>query len=377
MRPVECNAEGSKSPTLKEDIRQAETLPASFYTDPDFYRGSLERIFARSWQFVGDTDRLKVPGQVIPLTLLEGSLNEPILLTRDREDRIHALSNVCTHRAALVCEGPGVETVLRCRYHGRRFALDGTFLSMPEFEEAVDFPSERDHLPRLALGSFRKFLFASLAPRMPLEELTQELERRVGFLPFEEALFDPSRSRDYLVRAHWALYCDNYLEGFHVPYVHAGLAQAIDYGAYRTELFRWSSLQVGIASGNEETFQLPDGHPDRGQRVVAYWFWLFPNFMFNVYPWGVSINVVLPLGIDRTRVQFLSYIWDPSKIDRSAGNALDRVEREDEAVVESVQRGIHSRMYRAGRFSPTRETGVHHFHLLLAQGLASESAPNL
>lgn len=352
-----------------KDIREAETLSPSFYADPDLYRRSLESVFARSWQLVGDTDRLKIPGQVLPVTLLEGSLNEPILLTRDRDDQIHCLSNVCTHRAALVCEGPGVETVLRCRYHGRRFALDGTFLSMPEFDGAVNFPSERDHLPRLALGRFRKFLFASLAPCMALEELTGELERRVGFLPWEEASLDPSRSRDYLVHAHWALYCENYLEGFHVPYVHAGLAQAIDYGAYRTELFPWSSLQVGIASGNEEVFELPEGHPDQGQRVAAYWFWLYPNLMFNVYPWGVSINIVLPLGLARTRVQYLSYVWDPSKIESSAGNALDRVEREDEAVVESVQRGVQSRLYRGGRFSPTRETGVHHFQRLLAREL--------
>lgn len=353
------------------EISRAETLPGWFYSDEALYARALERVFARSWQFVGDTDRLKVPGQVLPTMLLEGSLDEPILLTRDREDRLHCLSNVCTHRAALVCEGPSVEQVLRCRYHGRRFALDGRMLSMPEFEGVEGFPGERDNLPRLQLASFRKFLFASLAPRMPFAEWTEELERRVGFLPFEEALFDPSRSRDYLVRAHWALYCDNYLEGFHVPYVHAGLAQAIDYGSYRTELFAWSSLQVGIAAGTEEVFDLPAGHPDSGQRVAAYWFWLFPNFLFNVYPWGVSINVVMPLGVNRTRVQFLSYVWDESKIAPSAGSAIDRVEREDEAVVESVQKGTASRLYRAGRFSPTRETGVHHFHRLLARELGA------
>jgi choline monooxygenase len=92
--------------------------------------------------------------------------------------------------------------------------------------------------------------------------------------------------------------------------------------------------------------------------------------MLNVYPWGVSVNVVKPLAVDRTRVSFLAYVWDPAKLDRGAGSGLDRVEREDEAVVESVQRGVRSRLYERGRYSPDREEGVHHFHRMLAGALA-------
>ena len=92
------------------------------------------------------------------------------------------------------------------------------------------------------------------------------MDARVGWLPLHEAVFDPSRSRDYLVKANWALYCDNYLEGFHIPYVHAALAGALDYGEYRTELFPWSNLQVGVASGGEDVFDLPPSSPDDGQR---------------------------------------------------------------------------------------------------------------
>ena len=92
--------------------------------------------------------------------------------------------------------------------------------------------------------------------------------------------------------------------------------------------------------------------------------------MFNFYPWGVSINVVRPLAVDRTKVSFLSYVWDRSRLDRGAGAGLDRVEREDESIVEAVQRGVGSRSYDRGRYSPAREQGVHHFHRLLAGDLA-------
>jgi choline monooxygenase len=91
--------------------------------------------------------------------------------------------------------------------------------------------------------------------------------------------------------------------------------------------------------------------------------------MLNVYPWGISVNLVEPQGIDRTRVIFRSFVWDESALDKGAGSGLDRVEAEDEAIVEAVARGVRSRLYGRGRYSPTRERGVHHFHRLLAEFL--------
>ena len=92
--------------------------------------------------------------------------------------------------------------------------------------------------------------------------------------------------------------------------------------------------------------------------------------MFNFYPWGLSINIVRPLSPTQSKVSFVTYVFDASKREKGAGAALDKVEREDEFVVEAVQKGIRSRHYTTGRFSPTREKGVHHFHRLLAEFMA-------
>jgi choline monooxygenase len=359
--------------SIHPDIRRAETLPAAVYRSRELFEQSRERIFARSWQLVGDADPLRPPGQVHPFTLLPEMLDEPLVLARGDDDRLRCLSNVCTHRGNLVAEHPGRCRDLRCRYHGRRFGLDGRMLSMPEFEEAKGFPSERDHLPELPLETWGKFLFTSLDPVCPFDELAGAMRERLSFLPLDELTHEPSRSRDYLVRAHWALYVENYLEGFHIPFVHAGLAQALDYGEYTTEVYRWSNLQLGVAADGEDAFDLPESSPDHdpqgGRRIAAYYWWLYPNLMMNVYPWGISVNLVLPLAPDRTKVSFRTYVHDPSRLDRGAGAGLDRVEREDEAIVEAVQRGVRSRLYDRGRYSPTREQGVHHFHRLLAEAL--------
>ena len=101
----------------------------------------------------------------------------------------------------------------------------------------------------------------------------------------------------------------------------------------------------------------------------AYYWWLFPNLMFNVYPWGLSVNVVMPLSPARTRVIFRSFVAEPALLGQGAGGALDPVEMEDEAAVLGVQRGIRSRLYSKGRYSPQHERGTHHFHRLIGECL--------
>ena len=190
---------------------------------------------------------------------------------------------------------------------------------------------------------------------------------RVGWVPVQDFVFRPELSKTYTVQANWALYCENYLEGFHIPFVHAGLNTVIDYGNYTTELFEYSNLQLGIAKDDEDCFDLPASSPDHGKKVAAYYFWVFPNMMFNFYPWGLSVNIVKPLSPSLTKVEFLSYVWKEDKRDSGAGSGLDKVELEDEEVVENVQKGVRSRFYTHGRYSVTREQGTHHFHRLIAQ----------
>jgi choline monooxygenase len=345
---------------INPDIKKSPTLPSEFYREEKYFEQSKEKIFSRTWQFIGDTDLVKVPGQVHPFTLLDGFMNEPLLLTRDYDDNINCMSNICTHRANIICEGSENVKSLRCRYHGRQFDLTGKFKFMPEFDQCENFPSERDNLPKVNFETFNNLIFASLNPVSPFAEFFKEVKERLQWFPFDKLVLDTKRSKDYLVKAHWALYCENYLEGFHIPYIHKSLNDALDYANYTQEIYKYTNLQVGRAKSGEVTF---DNSPEK--EIVAYYYWIFPNMMFNFYPWGLSINIVRPIEKNLTKVSFITYISDESKYNMGAGAGLDRVEREDEAIVENVQRGINSQLYKSGRFSPFRETGVHHFHSLI------------
>jgi choline monooxygenase len=357
-----------KPPLIGPDIRAADTLPGSFYGDPAAYSAQVEHVLRalvpRRRRRRGDRGpRVRsYPSRCCP-----GSLDEPLVLTRDEGGTLRALSNVCTHRANLLAHEGGPAKSLVCRYHGRRFGLDGVCRHMPRFEEALDFPSIRDNLPEVALGTLGPLIFAGLAPPASFADMCS-LFKRARALPWDALVADPAASRDYVVRAHWALYCDNYLEGFHIPFVHPALARAVELTSYRTELLPWGTLQLAAAAPGEPAFE------EGNERIAAYYAWLYPTTMLNFYPWGLSVNLVRPAGPERTVVSFRSYVADASQRGRGAGGDLHAVELEDEAIVEAVQRGVRSRLYDRGRYSPSEERGVFHFHRLLDAAFAAHAA---
>jgi choline monooxygenase len=355
---------------IDPDIKKAKTLPAKFYQSQEVYEQLLEQAFAQSWQWVGYQSLIAEKGQAHPVELLSGSLSEPLVLVHDREGNKRCMSNVCTHRGKIIVEQPmkGLR-MLTCGYHGRCFKLDGAFRSMPEFKETENFPSPADNLDQLPLKELGVFLFSALDPKLDFEEVFGPIQERMFWFPFDQLTYVEEESQDYLIDTHWALYCDNYLEGFHVPFVHPGLGANLDYEHYATEIFDYCNLQLGIADSEAPAFDLPAEAKDYGKRVHAYYWWVYPNLMLNIYTWGISVNVVEPLAKNKTRVRFMTYLLPGEEKAGFSKEMLHQTEMEDEEVVMSVQKGLQSRFYQSGRFSPTREQGVHHFHRLLTASL--------
>ena len=108
---------------------------------------------------------------------------------------------------------------------------------------------------------------------------------------------------------------------------------------------------------------------DKHKKMYAYYYWIFPNLMLNFYAWGLSINIIEPLSKHKTRVKYLTYIFPHINIPTTNGADVLTIELEDQAVVQSVHRGINSRYYKQGRYSTKFETGVHHFHNIISKAL--------
>jgi choline monooxygenase len=214
---------------IDPDITVAATIASSFYRDEAAYALARERVFARSWQWIGDTEDVADPGSLSPREMLAGCLDEPLLLARDGAGTLRCLSNVCTHRANLLVAAPCRAEQIRCRYHSRRFDLAGRMTFMPEFAGARNFPSASDHLPQVPFGLLGSQVFAAVEPAAPLAAFVGEVAQRLAWLPLDSFRHDPARDRNFEIAAHWALYVENYLEGLHIPFIHPALNQVLDF----------------------------------------------------------------------------------------------------------------------------------------------------
>ncbi len=183
--------------------------------------------------------------------------------------------------------------------------------------------------------------------------------------------------RDYHINCNWKVYIDNYLEGYHIPIAHPDLFREVDYDQYQVETFPHYSKQhapfreAGEGPGHEHDrrFLRSSGEEE------ALYYWVFPNMMLNFYPDNLQINIIFPLGHDRTLTRFEWYFEQPGTGEgwesmQQSIRFSDQVQKEDIFLCEAVQRGLESRSYDRGRFSVKRENGVHHFHLLLNEILS-------
>lgn len=350
-------------------LAAAHTPPSDWYLDPERLRLEERRIFARTWQVVGREEALAQPGDYLTASVA----GEPLVVARGDDGRLRAFSNVCRHRAGPVAVGCGRRHTLQCRYHGWTYALDGRLLATPEFEGVTGFAREAQSLPAARVESWAGFVFVNLDPQAPaLGDVLGGIPAETAALPLERMRL--YKTHDYELACNWKVYVDNYLEGYHIPTVHPGLFAQLDYNAYRVETARFHSKQYApLRTGAQDS--LYHRHLPEGEQPLALYYWLFPNLMLNIYPDNVQINVILPLGPERTLTRFEWYVLDPQRPGLGEEFARsfafsDEVQQEDIAVCEAVQRGLRSRMYTSGRYSVRRENGLHHFHGLLAEFLA-------
>ena len=335
---------------INPDISRAKSIDSKFYTENQYYNLSLDKIFKKSWQLTCHQSEL-IDTNVYPFTFLDNSISEPLIITK-LNNTINCLSNVCTHRGHIIHDNKCNRKKMRCEYHGRTFELDGSIDKMPGFEGVQDFPSETDNLKKIPILEWNDFIFTSIQPEIKIDSILKDIGLRLKDFPFENITYSAEHSKIYNLDANWALYCENYLEGLHVPFVHKGLNSEIDIKSYKTEI-----LDNGV-------LQYTDS---KNSNAYAHYYWIFPNMMFNFYDWGLSINIVEPISFNKTRIKFLSFPIKSATNISDKINELHEVELEDEKVVLNVQKGVQSKFYKNGRYSANHEKGTHHFHRLICQ----------
>ncbi|HEY7316224.1 MAG TPA: aromatic ring-hydroxylating dioxygenase subunit alpha [Candidatus Binatia bacterium] len=350
-------------------LAEASTPPSSWYTDPRIFELEKQTVFARSWQVVGRADQVREPGRYITCELA----GEPILLVRGRDGMLRGFFNVCRHHAAAVMtKTEGRTDTLRCPYHGWTYDLDGALVVTPEFAGVRNFERASFGLLPVQTAVIDSLVFVKVtSDGLSLEEfLGADLVRKIRALNFETLHW--MERRVYTLNCNWKVFVDNYLDGgYHVPHLHQGLSSVLDSVNYTIETGERFCLQSSPIS--TEKADEPTAAVRKGDRALYYW--IYPNLMINRYEHVMDLNLVYPRGVDRTEVIFDFYFSDVSEDARQQNVASiavsERIQAEDVAICESVQRGLTSSTYTAGRLSVRREAGEHLFHKLLYADLKS------
>ncbi len=337
------------------DLSLASTIPSTWYTDPTVLQKEFTHVFNRSWNLVGCKKEVANAGDYFTSA---AGIENYVVVNSGKE--ITALSNVCRHRAGPVALGFGNSKVLQCKYHGWTYDLHGQLVGQSEFEGVKNFEKKNCRLPKAQLVHLGPLIFISLDPVAQFSEM--EIDSSIKLITAD---MTPFLKKSYVVNCNWKVYVDNYLEGYHLPVVHKSLSEELDYSLYRTETYNWHSEQFAPPKSSARLYKTEES-------VAARYFWIFPNTMLNIYKGLLQTNVVKPVSVDKTEIEFIWYAQSESSEQLKTEatelvNFSDVIQEEDRFICEQVQKNLNSQTYDSGRYSVKRENGLHHFHKLLGK----------
>jgi choline monooxygenase len=383
MKEPATMPDGRTSPSATVDRYNADpalsyTLAAPYYFDPAVYEREKEAIFYRSWNYIGHIGQFAEPGSYVTARIGD----QGVFVIRGKDGRLRAFYNVCSHRAHELLQGCGAAKVITCPYHAWSYRPDGSLRTARGSENVEGFKGEEFCLKQLAVEVYAGFVFVSLDRTVPpLAGLAGDLEREIrAYVPKLDGLKFAHRLT-YELKANWKNVVDNFLECYHCPPSHPAFVDLVDIKSYRTKCHALYSSHVSPPGrANNKAYSFDGGS---GENNFAAW-WLWPNVTFVTFPGCPNIAVLhmMPTGPETT-LEHLDFFFSdstPTDAEMAAIKYTDEVlQVEDIALVESVQRGLHSRGYYQGRYivdaarTDISEHGVHHFHGLVLSALRAGS----
>jgi choline monooxygenase len=360
----------TRSTQVTADPSRSFSLPGWAYTDPEILALEKREIFFKTWAYAGWVGRLANVGDYITADLLDQS----VIIIRGQDGELKGFHNVCQHRGHQLLSGCGKVSAITCPYHAWAYRLDGALRNARGAERTEGFNAAQFSLRPVRVEVLAgKLVFFNLDPDAdPLapqvEDLVEDWRREIpGFDTLEWVAPPPDRAAPRPIAANWKVVMDNFLECYHCRNAHPGFARDLVMDSYRTTAHgRWSK-------------QKGDTRRDDGSQEV---FWsLFPNLTFNTVTNGTpnfaASTFTTPITATLSARSWRDVYRAPGHTAEIARPDWGPLDQEDRDICESVQRGLTSKGYDAGRFiydhehGETSEEAVHLFHrqVVLALGI--------
>ncbi|MFT5218779.1 MAG: choline monooxygenase [Gammaproteobacteria bacterium] len=375
-------------------LSKGQQLPASCYRDAQYHEAELEQIYAAGWMAIGFASAFAGLNQSWSVEVL----GKPLLITRDEKNGLHVFENVCRHRGHLLQEeNTQSGKVLTCPYHAWCYALDGRFINAPFWDGTENSAPDAAQKSTMGLVPVRfnvcydlilvNLSAAGSGEAESFNDLVAPLQSRWGASRPEEQLRCFSSKR-YSLQGNWKLAAENFLDNYHLPWVHPELGSSMEASiGLEVENLKLSENIIG--------FSHPTAGADKGKTAVPLpaWpgmneleaqrqdlFFLFPNVclvMEGYYLWSM---ILLPTAVDRFDEQIALYVLGDEAMEplyetsrKQLSDVIYQINQQDVKVIKNLQQGRQSEAASQGVYTPFHDQLGKWFHQAVAQKMTQTS----
>ncbi len=338
-------------------FEQARAMPPSVYTSEDFLQHELSDIFSKDWFCVGRIDALKNPGDYVSTELA----GQPVVVLRDRDGDLRAMSNVCLHRMSILLQGRGNIRAITCPYHGWTYNLDGSLRGAPAMALNQGFCKDSYSLPKVRCEEWLGWVFVSLnAETPPVATQLAQVEDMIS--GYDMTNYTETFYETHVWDTNWKVLAENFMESYHLPVCHAGTIGGLSKldemvcppglpaFNYHT-ILKDDKLRIAMAHKNNTRLS---GEMRRTTFLLA----IYPSLLITLTPgyfWYLTLH---PEGVGKVRIGFGGGMSDDYANDEDAQDnfiklkeLLDEVNVEDRGCTEKVYRGLCSTYAKPGHMS--------------------------
>ena len=351
-------------------FEEAHAMPTSVYTSEEFLKRELSDVFSKDWFCVGRASALENAGDYLTLELA----NQPIIVLRDKDGTLKAMSNVCLHRTSTLLEGQGNARAIVCPYHAWTYNLDGSLRGAPAMTQNQGFCKEHYKLPQIRCEEWLGWAFVTLNPdaKPVAEELVkvEELVGDYGMTNYRQTFFET-----HVWDTNWKVLAENFMESYHLPVCHSGTIGGL------------SKLEEMICPPGEKAFnyhtilkddslKIAMAHPNNtrlsgDRRRTTYLLAIYPSLLITLTPGYFWYLTLQPEGVGQVKIGFgggmsEDYANDPSAQENfeQLKTLLDDVNVEDKGCTEKVYKGLSSRVAKPGHLSHLERPNYDFAHYL-------------
>ena len=379
--------EKKKLDVVNNPIEQSHGLPNECYTSEAYTKIERKKLFEDKWIVVGVASSVPNKGDAKPFNLLD----LPIIILRDKKDKIRVFHNVCSHRGYKILQKPcNIKNTIRCPYHSWSYNTDGKLIATPHIggmnkHHAKNFNKSASGLKEIRSAVWLDLILINISNNeIPFEKYIKPLSDRWSKFWHQKDRKLISHSNDYgyfqlKANCNWKFAIENYCESYHLPWVHPGLnsySNIEDHYHIQGLPNRFAGQGTTVYNprlkGKEKFPCFPNWSKDKEH--IAEYVALFPNVMLGIHKDHYYAYWLEPVNhkytIEHMEIYYVGDKAENSKKFKSLRKQNHKlwqgVQSEDVYIIEGMQEGRNSPSYNGGNFSPIMDNPTHHFHKWVA-----------